>query len=205
MTYKSFYCQFEKKNKRRKHENKSFKITKTDEPDGNNWAIITMKKHLLKAALICLGITLLCGLYSFRTLKGEDLQHSYQTVAISNDTIITSEGEESECIQEVVVENEQGDGTCSLYVHYTTENWYLYCCTNGCDRSVEVKYWYKLFVDGGDCLEGDEVYRKRTVVGDVGVGGVIGYRQIDSGRLKEGVFVLDHFEVCFIGQQNLNN
>ena len=163
-----------------------------------------MKKLLLKASLICLGATLLCGMSSFTTPKVEKLQ--CHNVSFVYDTIITPNGEESQCIiKEIVVESDQGDCVCSLYVHYTTEHWYLYCCTNGCDRQVEVKYWYKLYVEGGNCLEGEDYYRKRPVTGDIGVGGVSGYRQIDSGRLKDGVFVLDHFDVCFKGQQISNN
>ena len=164
-----------------------------------------MKKLLLKASLICFGVTLLCGMSSFKIPEIEKFQQSYHSAAIAHDSIVIPNGEESECIKEIVVKSEQGDCICSLYVHYTDSNWYLYCCTNGCDRQVEVKYWYKLYVEGGNCLEGENYYRKRPVTGDIGVGGVSGYRQIDSGRLKDGVFVLDHFDVCFIGQQISNN
>lgn len=106
-----------------------------------------MKKHLLKAALICLGITLLCGLYSFKTSEGVKSQQNYQTASIVYDTIITPEGEESECIKEVVIESDQSDCQCSLYVSINTtiNRWDLMISKSlSCSGPVTARYKYKV-------------------------------------------------------------
>lgn len=98
-----------------------------------------MKKSLLKATLICLGVTLLCGLYSFKTPEEVKLQRCNQTASIVYDTIITSDGKESECIQKVAVESEQGDCECVVTLKivngYTSSDWKL-IVTNPCHKSV---------------------------------------------------------------------
>lgn len=144
-----FYCQIEKKKKSRKHKYKSFIIIKTDEPDGNNWAKIIMKKYLLKAVSICLGITLLCGMSSFRTPEGMKIQRGYQTAVITNDTIITSDGEESQCIKEVVVESERGCRCFLRVVDGTQGQWYLYLY-NDCSRNVKATFTYDIYKLNGD-------------------------------------------------------
>jgi len=98
-----------------------------------------MKKSLLKASLICLGITLLCGLYSFRIPEGENLQQRFRTASISNDTLITPDGEEAQSIKEVVVESDQGDCECVVTLKivsgYTSHDWEL-IVTNPCHKSI---------------------------------------------------------------------
>lgn len=107
-----------------------------------------MKKSLLKASLICLGITLLCGLYSFKTPDGVKLQQRYLTAAISNDTIITPEGMESQQIKEVVVESGLSKCTCTLSVVDGTAVWILQVYIS-CDCDVIVTYDYIVYyVDG---------------------------------------------------------
>ena len=108
-----------------------------------------MKKPLLKTALICLGITLLCGMSSFRTLKGEDLQQSYQSTSISNDTLITPNGEEAQYIKEVVIESNQSNCICSLFVSYAASYWSLNL-KNYSNFPVEVSYTYTVYPLNGE-------------------------------------------------------
>ena len=108
-----------------------------------------MKKTLLKTVFICLEITLLCGLYSFKTPDGVKSQHSYRTSAISNDTVITPDGQESECVKEVVDEGGKNGCTCTLKVknnHPTTGQWELQLEKSSLtDRNVQVTFEYKLY------------------------------------------------------------
>ena len=92
-----------------------------------------MKKSLSKAALICFGVTLLCGLYSFKTPEGERSQQCYRTALIVFDTIITPDGEGSECIKEVVVDRYQDPCTCLLEVRKNGTGWTLYIVYQSCD------------------------------------------------------------------------
>ena len=97
-----------------------------------------MKKTILKTALICLGITLLCGLCSFRTPERVKSQQSYQIAVIFADTIITPNGEESECIKEVV-DRYQDPCTCLLEVRKNGTGWTLYIVYQSCgDNNIDV-------------------------------------------------------------------
>lgn len=136
-----------------------------------------MKKPLLKAALICLGITLLCGLYSFRTPQGENLQQRYRTTSTVYDTIIIPDGEAVECVKEVTVENDQGACTCRLHVLYNdiTGDWSLYL-NQYCNTLVHVEYSYiikysdysqKLFRCKKDLVRnGDTSVRDKSIIAE---------------------------------------
>lgn len=165
-----------------------------------------MKKPILKTALICLGITLLCGMYSFKTPEGMKSQQRNRTMSIAYDTIITPDGEESECVKEVVVESDQGEGSFSLAVHYAScnygdicdpGNWYLYA-TNNYSRSVKVTYKYRKYGKRGDV----EIDTGIAIVS----GQYWGPVQINSGNLADGVFeLIDIIEVCFPYNDAPNN
>lgn len=110
-----------------------------------------MKKSLLKAASISLGITLLCGLYSFKIPEGVKSQQNYQTAAISNDTLITPDGQELECVKEVVDEGGKNGCTCTLKVennHPITGQWKLQLERSSygeTEPTIQVTYEYKLY------------------------------------------------------------
>ena len=127
-------------------------IIKTDEPDGNNWAKIKMKKSLLKTSLICLGITLLCGLYSFKTPEGMKSQQRNRTASIVYDTIITLDGEGARCIKEFGEKSDPSVCECVLYVveNEYTNSWSLKLSVS-CNCTVIVTYDYTVFSkDDGD-------------------------------------------------------
>lgn len=110
-----------------------------------------MKKTLFKTAFICLGITLLCGLYSFKTPDGVKSQQNYRTASIVYDTIITPDGDESECIKkEVVVEGDKDGCTCTLYVSYdSSQDWSLRLKKSIKQKDVVAYYSYKKYgLDG---------------------------------------------------------
>ena len=109
-----------------------------------------MKKSLLKASLICLGITLLCGLSSFNTPNGVKSQG--RNASIVYDTIITPFGEGSQCMKEVVEGDNRGC-TCSLFVEtFDNNSWILWLevtGNNGREVKVEGDY-YIVSYDGRD-------------------------------------------------------
>lgn len=110
-----------------------------------------MKKHLLKALLICLGATLLCGLSSFKTSEGVKSPRS--NVSIIYDTIITHDGEVSRVIKEVVDENGQTQCTCSLFVSVTGGNWRL-GISSSCNCPLEATIVYtKYYIQGDEFKE----------------------------------------------------
>ena len=106
-----------------------------------------MKKSLLKTSLICLGVTLLCGMYSFKTPESVDLQQLYQTASISIDTLVTPDGEVTQLIKEVVVESDQGDCDCTvtLYVVYNVSTWWYLKLKNNCPKPVEATCEYIIY------------------------------------------------------------
>ncbi len=105
-----------------------------------------MKKSLLKASLFCLGAILLCGLYSFKSLQIESFQQNYQTEAIFNDTLITPEGEEPQLIKESIVEDDQRQCSCYLFVseNTTTESWRL-GIKSSCSCTLIATYVYTVY------------------------------------------------------------
>ena len=104
-----------------------------------------MKKSLLKATLICFGVILLCGLSSFMTPEEVKSPRSNYAMSIIYDTIITPEGEGSQCIREVVVESDQGDCLCSLYVTHSTGSWTLWLARSRFGRSIEATIEYRIY------------------------------------------------------------
>lgn len=116
-----------------------------------------MKKTLLKASLICLGILLLCGMSSFKTserVKSQPLitndtlvtfeedgaQQSFQIATIVYDSVITTDGEDLQNIKEVVVDGDKGVCSCTLYVSNSGSIWtlYIYYHNVSCDNSKNV-------------------------------------------------------------------
>ena len=85
-----------------------------------------MKKSLIKASLVCLGITLLCGLYSFKTLEREI----------------------SQCVTEMVIENDLCDCNYRLYVETCTGFWYLKL-KNECPDPIIATCKYTIYYDDG--------------------------------------------------------
>lgn len=91
-----------------------------------------MKKTVLQALLICLGIALLCGLYSFKTHMGEKSQR----------------------IKKDAVEYNLNDCVCTLRVdeNVASSSWYLVVhvgCSSNCN--VKVTYDYTIsYADGTD-------------------------------------------------------
>lgn len=104
-----------------------------------------MKNSLLKASLICLVFTLLCGLYSFQTPEVVKTQRCNRTASVVYDTIITSEGEVSECIKEVVVKSDQSECKCSLYVSYGQPGRWSLNLNNYCTCTVIATIEYKIY------------------------------------------------------------
>lgn len=153
--------------------------------------------YLLKAVSICLGIALLCGMSSFRTPEDMKIQQGYQTAAISNDTIITPDGEFSRCIKEIVVEGNQPDGICFLKVccDYDANGQWKLCATNTYGRCVNVKYWYKIYINDTTVLEKSGSAQLMSNVDN---------DQINSGSLVNGVFELDSIDACFCGPEPNN-
>lgn len=112
-----------------------------------------MKKPILKTALICLGITLLCGMYSFKTPEEAKLQRCNRTASIVYDTIITPDGEVSRVIKTVVVENDQKQCTCSLFVSENGTDWRL-GIRSSCNCSLKATYVYtKYYIQGDEFIE----------------------------------------------------
>lgn len=155
-----------------------------------------MKKTLFKTVLICLGVTLLCGLYSFKTPEGVKSHQCYQTAAISNDTIITPDGEGAECTQEVVVEIDKSGCNCSLTVSYWEPGRWNLNLTNGCTRKVHAICKYNIYGKNGVC---QEKTREVTIWG--GVGG----QRIDSESLDQSVCEVVSLQVCFAEPEGSNN
>jgi len=89
---------------------------------GYNWAKNTMKKILL----ICFGIALLSGLYSFRTIDRESPKG----------------------IEKVVVDNDLCDCNYRLYVETCTGFWYLKL-KNGCPDPIIATCKYTIYYDDG--------------------------------------------------------
>lgn len=158
----------------------------------------TMKKSLLKASLICLGVTLLCGLSSFMVPERVKLQQSCQTVTVSNDTIITSEGEESECIQKIVVEIDRSGCKCSLTISYGEPGAWILCLTNDCTRRVHAICEYQIYGKDG-------VHDKKTNTKEVTIGGNMRSVRIDSGSLDKSVCEVIDLQVCFADPESPNN
>lgn len=99
-----------------------------------------MKKSLLKASLICLGVTLLCGLYSFKTPDIETSQQGCQTAAISNDTVISLLGAGSQSIKKEVAVGGRDGCTCSIDVSVSGEQWNIEG-SNDCVETVSIRCW----------------------------------------------------------------
>lgn len=88
-----------------------------------------MKKSLLKASLICLGVTLLCGLYSFKTIEGEKSQH---------------------IMKKSFVESELSGCKCRLCVKDGSDgDWVLYLY-NDCSKNVKVTFTYYIYKLNGE-------------------------------------------------------
>ena len=95
---------------------------------------------------------LLCGLYSFKTPEGVRLQRFNRTVSIVDDTIINSDGEESQCQTEVVVEGNKSGCTCTLEVanSFDGSSWtlrvYYESCGSNTTASAECR-WIEEYPD----------------------------------------------------------
>lgn len=85
-----------------------------------------MKKLLLKATFVCLGITLLCGMYSFKTPQKELLKN----------------------IKEVVIEKDLCDCNYHLYVENGVGWWYLKL-KNGCPDPIIATCKYTIYYEDG--------------------------------------------------------
>ena len=117
-----------------------------------------MKKSILKASLICLGIALLCGMSSFKTPDEVKPQQNYQTKTISNGTVINLDGREPQCIKkEVVLEGDKNGCTCTLEVIYDGTNWALRVKKSSLtEKDVVVTYSYKIYgLDGSETSSPD--------------------------------------------------
>lgn len=139
-----------------------------------------MKKSLLKASLICLEAILLCGLSSFKSPERVNSQQSCQTVTISNDTITTSDREESRYIKEVVFENDQKQCTCTLFVSENSGNWRL-GIKSSCSCELRATYVYTKYY-----IKDDEF--KEETIGPLTVDiGSVEKPALDQGKIGESV------------------
>ena len=137
-----------------------------------------MKKSLLKASLICLGVILLCGMYSFRIPDGVKSPRSHASIIY--DTITTSDREESRYIKEVVFENDQKQCTCTLFVSENSGNWRL-GIKSSCSCELRATYVYTKYY-----IEGDEF--KEETIGPLTVDiGSVEKPTLDQGKIGESV------------------
>ena len=152
-----------------------------------------MKKPLLKTSLICLGITLLYGMSSFKTPEGVSPQSNH-TVSIVYDTIISPNGEESQCIKEIVIEGDQGDCQCSLEVHEFMGKWELRLSKSlSCSGPVTAKYKYKVtYYANGSNFPNDTTieYGPYTTI-------VWNPNSVDHGDIRYSKCTPLDLEVCF--------
>ena len=85
-----------------------------------------MRKTLLKPLLICLGITFLCGLYSFKSIEKKT----------------------SQTPNKVVVENDRCDCNYHLYVENGVGWWYLKL-KNNCPDPIIATCRYTIYYNDG--------------------------------------------------------
>ena len=145
---------------------------------------------------------------SFKTPEG--VKSFRSNASIVYDTITTSDGEQSQCIKEVVVENEQGEEGFSLALKYTICHGcepgdYKLFATNNYSRRVKVIYKYKEYGKVNGKVNGEKMDPK-IATGEAIVSGQHENELIKSGNLADGVFeLIDIIEVCFPDNDDPNN